>query len=149
MQEPFKKRFWIQDDFIRVQAKFFSVYDQVVYVTLCCFANKEWITFVGCRKIAKLLNISKDTVNKSIHKLEASRFIRRLDNNKGRPSHIAILNVPSQPILPSTVVGHKENNKELIKESNKTTNKKNVKEIIAKSYYKHFEKQGRPPELHL
>lgn len=147
MGKAFKGRFWIPDQFIREQAKYLSVYDQMVYITLCCFANKKGITFVGCRKIAKLLNISKDTANKSIHKLEVSHLVRRLDENIGRPSHIAILSVQPQPTLPSPSFGHKEYNKELIKERNKTTNKYNGRKKAKEGFSNYFKKQGKSPNI--
>lgn len=147
MEKPFKDRFWVRDSFVREYAKHLSVYGQMTYITLCCFANKEGITFVGCRKIAELLNINKDTANKSINILEASHLIRRLDKNKGKPSHIKILSVPTQSTLPSPSFGHKEYNKELIKERNKTTNKYNGRKKAKEGFSNYFKKQGKSPNI--
>jgi DNA-binding Lrp family transcriptional regulator len=123
----------------------------MVYITLCCHANKEGITFIGCRKISELLGISKDTASKSIRKLEASSLIRRLDNNRGRLSHIQINSVLSQPIQPSYFVGHKDNNKEFIKEEGnkkeKIIKKYNGRQLAKDAFYKHFQEKGKSPEI--
>jgi hypothetical protein len=116
-------RFWITDDFIRKHAKKYSVHQQMVYVVLCCHANKEKITFIGCRKIAECIGISKNTAYKAIKELEASHLVRRLDKNIGKPSHIKIFDVPGEGILPYQMVGPKESNKESIKEDIKNNNK--------------------------
>lgn len=118
-------RFWINDNFIRLYAKNLTAYEQMVYVALCSYANKDAVTFVGCRKISENLRYSKNTVNKAIKKLEASHWIRRLDRNIGRPSHIKIYAVPNDAIQPSHQMGHKEYPKESFKEEDKINNRSN------------------------
>lgn len=58
-------RFWIDDDFIDSKAKDLTIYEQMTFVALSRFANKEGNTFVGTRHIASCLGINKDTVSKA------------------------------------------------------------------------------------
>jgi hypothetical protein len=111
-----KGDFWIKDAFIREYAKNLSPYAQIVYVALCCHANSEHITFIGCRRIGKLLNINKNTVSKKIKELEVYGYVIRLDKKIGQPSHIKINTVPNEQSKPSQQGIHKECIKEYIKE---------------------------------
>lgn len=132
-------RFWITDKFLREYARRLNVYEQLVYIALCCHANREGTTFVGCRKIAEELGISKDTVNKYIKSLEASHWIRRLDKKTGRASHFKVYSVPYEDCKVSYRLGPKEYNKELMKEESITNNKSfkgtnRILEELEKSY---------------
>ncbi|MFC1663423.1 helix-turn-helix domain-containing protein [Patescibacteria group bacterium] len=109
-------RFWIKNDFIRKYAKELSVYEQMVYVTLCCHANKEGHTIIGCRRIASNLGINKDTANKALNRLEVAGFIGRLKGGKGRASQIKVHTVPLEATKLSQAIRPKDYNKELYKE---------------------------------
>ena len=109
-------KFWITDKFLREDAKKLSIHAQMVYIALCCHANKDGITFIGCRKVASCLGINKDTVWKKIKELEVYGHVRRLDKVNGKPSHIKILSVRPNTHKPSDHLRPKEEIKEDIKE---------------------------------
>lgn len=118
------KRFWIDDNFVRNDAKNLTVYQQTVFLALSCHVNRFGETFIGCRKIGELLNINKNTVNKAINGLIAYGCIRRLERKNGRSSILKIITVSNEQAKPYQSVIHKEDNKELIKEDNFEDNKR-------------------------
>jgi DNA-binding MarR family transcriptional regulator len=109
-------RFWIDDDFIRIKAKNLSIYAIAIYTALCSYVNGKGNTFVGQRRLAQDLNISKNTVTKAIKELEASHLVGRSKGLNGQASQITLTTVPNQIIQPSHPAGHKEVFKEYIKE---------------------------------
>lgn len=118
-------RFWIEDSFIRegIQKHKLSIIATLVYFGLACHCNGKASTFIGHRRLAKCLNINKDTVTKAMKELEASDYIRRLKGLNGKPSETILATVRNEKGLPSYGVGHKEVFKEVIKESSKTIEK--------------------------
>lgn len=99
------RRFWIDDEFIDNYAKSLSLKAQMVYVCLCRHANGEGKTTIGCRRIAKKLGISKNTVNEAIKELQVSQLLGRRVN---APSQSGYYTVPILGTHPSQSVGHKE-----------------------------------------
>jgi len=83
-EEHIKGCFWIQNKFIREQAKDLPIHAQMVYITLCCHANDNKETFVGCRRIASCLGINKDTVSRHIRKLETAGLVEMKKRRNGR-----------------------------------------------------------------
>ena len=113
-------KFWIPDAFIRIYAKELSCRAQIVYVALACYANGQGVTFVGCRRLAQDLSMSKNTVNKAIRELKASQMVGQLgENGRGKVSHLLIHTVPGRFIPPSQLRGHKEEFQEASKEGQK------------------------------
>ena len=117
-EEHQKGKFWILNRFVRTYARKLPLPAQMVYVALCCYAgtgnnpNKEYRTFVGCRRIADDLNINKDTVAAHIKTLEASGFIRRLVRDNGKATEYIIYTDPindKNNEKPSQPFGHKDN----------------------------------------
>lgn len=117
-------RFWIDDDFIDVKAKDLSIYAQMVFIALSRHTNKNGETFVGYRKIASLLNISKTTVQKAVEELEAYHLVVRFTDKNGRPSHLRVGTVPSHSPPPYHSVVRKEGIKEIIKEEDFSSRKR-------------------------
>jgi hypothetical protein len=91
-------RFWVDDLFIDKQARSLSVYAQVVFVGLCRFANRKVDTFVGYRRLALSLSISKNTVVKAVKELEASHLVVRLGKGRQGVSHLKKASVPPENI---------------------------------------------------
>jgi len=126
-------RFWISDEFIRVHAKELSCRAQIVYVALACYANAHGQTFVGCRRLAEDLSMSKNTVNKAIRELKASQMVEQLGQyQRGEVSRLQINTVPGSFILPYQLLGPKEVLKEVSKEGQKQKIEKLKK---MKTYY--------------
>lgn len=111
-EEHLKGRFWILNRFVREYAKGLSVYSQMIYVCLCCYAgsrsDKEYKTFVGYRRIADNLNINKDTVTLYVKELEAYGLVRRLKNKNGKPSLKIIYTDPYDNNKAPHTIGHKD-----------------------------------------
>ena len=138
MTENVKKhdgRFWIKDSFVRKYARNLSGSAQRVFMGLCCHAGPDAITFIGCRRLGRRLGMNKNTVNKAMKELEAYGYLRRLDKELGKPSHIKIYTVPIKDNEPSQQVGHKE----VIKEDNKEAIK-NFKKNYPETYKKFEDK---------
>lgn len=108
-------RFWLNDDFIEIEAKKLSIYEQMVYVALTRFANKQGETFVGVRRLASCLNINKDTVAKAIKGLVASGLVGHYKVGKHRVSGLKLSSVRNEPVLVSDTVGPKEEFKEVLR----------------------------------
>ena len=124
-------KFWIDDDFIRNDAKNLSVYAQAVYFVLACHANKLGETFIGYRKIAALLSIDKNTVNRAVEQLIAYGRVRRLDKKIGRASFLKITTVSNEVALPYDENIHKEDNKEVYKDTEQPKDYKKIREAIS------------------
>lgn len=129
------ERFWIDDDFIDVQAKKLSIYAQMVFIALTRYANKDGETFVGIRKIAEILGINKDTVSKSIKELVVSGLVGHCKTGKHRVSGLRLSSVRFERFPVSDRVGPKEEFKEVYKEE------KNFKNLEA--YKKLKERWGK------
>lgn len=124
-------RFWIDNNFIREDARYLSVYAQSVYSALACHANIRGETFIGCRKIGTSLGINKDTANKAINELIAYGRVRRLNKKIGRASLLKIMPVPNKAEEPSYGTGHKEDIKEISKDSDKSANFEQIRKTIS------------------
>lgn len=123
-------RFWIRKDFMRHHAKKIERIDQVVYMALSFFVDKERKTFVGYRTLGEHLNMNKNTVMKAVNSLIAYGLVRRLDKKEsGKPSELQLTTVLFGEPEPYESVGPKEINKELFKEY-KRCNKNNKLESI-------------------
>jgi DNA-binding MarR family transcriptional regulator len=144
-------KFWMYDRFIRIYAKDLSVYDHSVYMSICSHANALGETFIGCRRMCQELGIDKNTVIKSINRLEASGFVRRLRQKNGRVSILKLLTARFENVQPSCSAGHKEDIKEIIKEEQKENNKDdNINDFLHKrkvidDMRKSLEEQGIMP----
>lgn len=110
-------KFWMLDEFIDEHAKKLTPYEQIVYVALCRHANSYGETFVGARRMADELNINKNTVSKSIKKLEAYSLVIRLKGGAGKLSTLKITSVSFKDTQLSRPVIHKEDVKEEKKEA--------------------------------
>jgi hypothetical protein len=111
-----KGLFWIKNDFIRKHARKLSIHAQMIYVALCCHANKDGITFIGCRKIGEDLGINKNTAQIKIKELEKAQLVKRLDSANGKPSHMKIFTVPYEKSKPYSQVIPKDNTKDIYKD---------------------------------
>ena len=110
-------KFWISDDFIRKHARYLSGGAQRVYMALSSHVNKQSTTFIGQRKIAEYLGLSKTTVNEAIKELKAYQLLVRLtDKENGKPYQIKLLTVPNEVPKPYQLLVHKEDIKENYKE---------------------------------
>lgn len=112
-----------------------SIYELGVYVALCSHRNDTTnSTFVGYRRIAKNLGISKTTVAKCIKKLEACHLVVRQKASSGRPSQLEIYAVPAEGALPYRVVVPKDMSNENFKE------KKSPREITMQALREKYPK---------
>jgi len=109
-------RFWIEDEFIRLEARRLSAKAIVVYVALCSHADKNGYTFIGQRKLAEELGFNKDTVTSAIKELIASGFVGHYKTGKHRVSGLTIASVRKDRVPVSDSFGPKEVFKEYIKE---------------------------------
>src|SRR5712671_1027821 len=87
-------RFWLLDAFIDSEAKSLTVYAQVVFVALSRHANRKGETWVGVRKLAEELGISKNTVVKAIKELSVSHLVVRCPAGMRGLSHPRVGSVP-------------------------------------------------------
>lgn len=105
----------------------------MIYIALCCHANKEGETFIGYRKISVLLHIDKGTVTRAIKRLIAYGLVIRLkEHEPGRQSVLKVYSVRDGDIQPSAPRIHKEGFKEEIKEGKDL--KKKLKEQFPNEY---------------
>lgn len=110
-----------------------TVYDYAIYSVLCCYRDPNKGTcFIGIRKIASLLNISKTTVFESIKVLVACRLVVRLPSSRGMVSLLMIHAVPVEASQPYHPVIPKEITKEILMKSHSQTayTKRNLREVM-------------------
>jgi len=112
-REHIKGEFWIKNRFIRIYAKDLSIYAQMIYMCLCCYARKEnngaYQTFIGYDRIANNLGIDKDSVSKHIKLLEAYGLVRLLKRKRGEASLKVIYTDSYNNSKPAHVISSKDN----------------------------------------
>lgn len=110
------KRFWIPDNFIREHARDLKPSAHSVYMSLCSHANRNGVTFISYRRMAKELGLSKTTVKSAVDELIAYQLLVRLKQKIGRASQLKVLPVPENNTKQYQKLVPKEYNKELFKE---------------------------------
>lgn len=109
-------RFWMEDVFVRSQARHLSLKAIAVFVALSCHANKTGKTFIGHRRLGEQLGLNKDSITRAMKELEASGLVRRFKRDNGQASETVLTTVRNDAGRPSAPVRPKEAVKELTKE---------------------------------